>query len=144
MSKLTFIVNGQEVDADTLKKTAPKARVRPKVDADQKFHKGWRVMGHKPGALEAAQKAREEDLARWARMSDKSRSEARSRGEKDPKPWDEVEWRRNSRLQAVRSKPYMVPEAADECAEIARKSGWIDVVVVELKKGDANDSPTAY
>ncbi len=27
--------------------------------------------------------------------------------------------------------------AADECAELARKAGWLDVEVLELKRGEA-------
>lgn len=134
---LTFIVNGQEVDADALKKSAPKSAAKPKKDEDAKWHKGWRVMGHPPGSLEKAQESAEREMIRWASMSLPHRIDAKARGEKEPKPWDEASWRRNSRMHAVRSKPYMVPEAASECAEMARKAGWIDVSIVELKKGEA-------
>jgi hypothetical protein len=136
VAQIEFMVGGELVTADVLKKRAPKAAPRPKTDPQAKWHKGWRVMGHPPGAMENARDIRERELARWSCMTEKAAKEARDRGEREPKPWDESHWRKSAALKAVRSKPYYVPEASEECAELARKAGWLDVVVIEQKKGE--------
>lgn len=35
---------------------------------------------------------------------------------------------------SVRSKPYEILEAAEQCAEMARKAGWEDVEIIEVKR----------
>lgn len=86
-----------------------------------KTHKGWRVVGIPPGLLEAAQ-AEHEAIA----------EKAREAGFAGDKPFNKEEWLRKQRRQAVRSKPYMLREAAAQCAELAAKSGWIEVRINEL------------
>lgn len=135
---MQYTIGGKVVDADELKRigrTVPKKASTPKTD--QSYHKGWRVVGHPPGVMEAARSLRESELARWAGMSEQRKIDARASGEREPKPWDEAQWRRTTTPKAVRSKPYEVPEAAEVCAEMARGAGWLDVVVVEQKRGEA-------
>lgn len=137
---LQYVIGGRLVEEDDLKrqaKAAPKPAPKPKADAEQKWHKGWRVSGHPPGAMEKAKTLADASMARWENMSEARRVNAIKVGEKPPKPWDEILWRRNTALKAVRSKPYTIPEAAEVCREMAIKEGWLDVVVIELKKGDA-------
>lgn len=137
---LQFTIGGRVVEEDELKrqaKAAPKAAPKPKAETDQKYHKGWRVSGHPPGAMEKAKDHADKAVARWERMSSEAQAEVLRSGEKPPKPWDEPSWRRNTALKSVRSKPYSVPEAAEVCREMAIKEGWLDVVVIEMKKGEA-------
>ncbi|WP_287918479.1 hypothetical protein [Comamonas sp.] len=84
-------------------------------------HKGWRVVGIPPGLLESA-KAEHASVIETARKA----------GLPGDKPFDEAEWLRKQRRQAVRSKPYMLREAAAQCAELATKGGWLEVRVNEL------------
>lgn len=99
--------------------TAPvKQAKRPKREKPDSWHGGWRVVGIPPGALEAA---REEFIAK-------------QRESKAPKDWDEGNWLMNAKPKPVRSKPYSIPDAAKQCAEMAEKAGWLRVQVIELKQ----------
>ncbi|WEE79729.1 hypothetical protein LZ683_10375 [Comamonas testosteroni] len=82
-------------------------------------HKGWRVSGIAPGLLDEAMQAHE----RLCQMAQKA-------GGKPPEPFDETAWLRT----AVRSKPYILQEAAMQCKELAVKAGWLEVQVQEVKK----------
>lgn len=86
-------------------------------------HKGWRVTGVKPGLLQEAREAHE-----------RLQAMARKAGGAEIKDFDESAWRRNAKRSAVRSKPYSLHEAAQQCAELATKGGWLDVQVLEIKK----------
>lgn len=97
----------------------PMPRKRAAGPAD--WHKGWRVVGIPPGALEEAKAKHERDAA-----------DVRAKG-KEPKPWDEANWLMNARKKPVRGKPYEVPEAAQQCRALAEAAGWLAVDVVELK-----------
>lgn len=111
MSEITYNVGGRLMTASQLKASAPKPKAKPK--AEQKaFHKGWAVEGHRVADIEAAKKAA---------------------GEK----WDELAYLRKHKAKRVRTKPYEVASAADECAAIARRSGWVHVQVVALTAGTA-------
>ena len=86
-------------------------------------HKGWRVTGVKPGDLAEARGAHEQLQAA-----------ARKAGGAEIKDFDEAEWRRKAKRTAVRSKPYILQEAALQCKELAIKAGWLDVQIQEVKK----------
>lgn len=105
MSYVNF--RGEAVALDPTKHAKPKATKPEKGE----YHNGWRVQGVPPGALEQA------------------RLEQRN----NPR-WDEQNWLMNCRRVAVRSKPYEIPQAAQEAKALAEKSGWLRVEVVELKK----------
>lgn len=49
-------------------------------------------------------------------------------------PFDANHWLMNARKKAIRSKPYEVKEAAEVCADLARKAGWLAVEVREIKR----------
>lgn len=66
-------------------------------------HKGWRVSGIQPGKLEEAKQAHE----RLCQMAQKA-------GGKPPEPFDETAWLRTAKRTAVRSKPYILQEAAQQ------------------------------
>ena len=86
-------------------------------------HKGWRVSGIKPGMLDEAKQAHE----RLCQMAQKA-------GGKPPEPFDETAWLRAAKRTAVRSKPYILQEAAQQCKELAIKAGWLEVQIQEIKK----------
>lgn len=127
---LTFTVNGRVVDADQFEAMATKKKPRA-VSLQSSYHKGFRVVGHKAGAMEEARQQSEHDHAGYLRLTPAERLQ---RGMKQPKPWDEESWRRNSKKDSVRSKPYEILEAAEQCAEMARKAGWEDVEIIEVKR----------
>lgn len=97
-------------------------------------HDGWRVVGHPPGAMESAKEAADKECAGWASLSKQERAEKLRSRMREPKPWDEAAWRKDTKPKPVRSKPYTIPAAADQCADLARKAGWLDVRIIELKK----------
>lgn len=86
-------------------------------------HKGWRVSGIQPGKLEEAKQAHE----RLCQMAQKA-------GGKPPEPFDETAWLRTAKRTTVRSKPYILQEAAQQCKVLAAKAGWLEVQLQEIKK----------
>lgn len=86
--------------------------------------------------MEKARELRDRDIEHYDKCSLQERAEL---GLVKPKPWDEDFWRRNARKASVRSKPYEILSAAEQCAEMAIKAGWEDVEIVEVKKEVAND-----
>ena len=97
-------------------------RLAAKADAVS-VHKGWRVSGIKPGMLDEARQAHER-LCQMAQQADG----------KPPEPFDEAAWLRTAKRTAVRSKPYLLQEAALQCKEMAIKTGWQEVQLQEIKK----------
>lgn len=75
-----------------------------------------------PGALEEAQAAHLK----------KSRLELQNG--KQSKDFIDAEWLRNARQKPLRAKPYAVQDAAETCAELARKAGWLQVTVTPIEK----------
>lgn len=80
---------------------------------------------HLAAAKEAHEKLRTELWGRWEQGK-------LARGEKVIPEWDEATYMRTAKPKRVRSRPYEIESAADQCAELARKSGWLNVHVVEL------------
>lgn len=123
MTTLSFVnIHGQRVSVDAVK-AAPKQR----ASGPDEFHKGWRVVGIPPGAWERAKANREADI----RL-------ATSAGSSKIPPELTYEFFANSfKGKPVRSKPYELREAADQCKELAIKAGWDRVFVVEMKRTKA-------
>ena len=122
LTKVDFIVNGQvvkEADLASLYPPKPKAARHP-----EPYFKGWRVEGHPPGSLEQAKADAEAAMKAW---------EVEKVG-KMPRPWNEDHWHLQGKRESARSKPYQIPEAAEQCAEMVRNAGWIDARVVEVKR----------
>jgi hypothetical protein len=130
-------VNGREVDASDLLSKAPKRKARPRADGPAASHRGFRVIGHPPGAMEEAREANAEAWRRWSAHSGEERAKALSLGKRPPHLWDEQRWRQSTKKEAVRAKPYELSAAADECKALAEKFGWTDVQIVSLQQGDA-------
>lgn len=126
---IKFMTNGRAMTESELIAAAPKVK-RPPADTSQKFHKGFRVEGHPPGAMEEAEKSQRAALEQFQHAQRQGQAFG-----KQPKEWDEKHWRMTQKKRPVRAKPYEVPEAANLCADMAKKAGWLDVVVTEIKRG---------
>lgn len=113
---------GEPVSLDRLSFEASQRPKRQKKEQPESFHNGWRVQGIPPGELESARDLHQREAAF-----------AREQG-KQPKDWDQQHWLMNAKRKAVRTKPYEVPAAAEECKRMAEKAGWLQVEIVELKK----------
>lgn len=86
------------------------------------FHKGWRVQGIPPDALEKARHRHSMLLS----------------ANRESKPFSEQEWLRNATRKPIRAKPYSIPDAAQTCADLATRAGWLQVEVVAIEKKSAN------
>lgn len=118
---LQFVnVRGEVLTEHQMQQTAKQQRRPKSVTEKEPQHKGFAVSGYPPGALEVARA----DHARVVAMAEKAGGAA-------PKPFDENEWRTNTKKRRV-AKPYVIRSAAVQCADLARKAGWTDVDVVEL------------
>lgn len=85
---------------------------------DMEYHKGWRVVGHPPGAMEEAQRSHD------ARQAEK----------REPKPFDRQRWEQITGKKSVRTAPYQLHDAAKVCADLATKAGWLSVEIREVKR----------
>ena len=132
---INYIVNGQPVSEAALLASAPKAS-RPKAERPDQYHKGWRVMGHRPGAVDAACEAARIAFDAWEALTPTEQAAKIAKGSRAPKPWDLKAWLEKAKRKPVRSKPYSLKSAAEMCAEMARKEGWTHVEAVEISKGE--------
>lgn len=82
------------------------------------YHKGWIVTGFPKGDIEEARRKHDEACAR-----------AEETGAPMLKPFSEEMYCRTNKPKKARPKPYEVRSAADACAELLRKSGWVSVRV---------------
>jgi hypothetical protein len=113
---------GCELTDQKMQSTAKLHRKPRPVSEREPTHKGFRVVGHPPGALESAK----DDRRRVIEMA------AASGGAPIP-PFDEQAWRAKTKKKPV-AKPYAIRSSAITCADLARRAGWFDVDVVELVK----------
>ncbi len=121
-----------------------KRAARPKSEAPQEFHKGFKVVGHRPGSLEFAREFANKARAEWSELSQEERSKRLCSGLREPPMWVEEKWRAETKKSAVRSRPYEVHEAAELCKQIAEGQGWLDVVVLEVKRANASSQQEAF
>lgn len=133
--------NGEPLNLGALadkyrRKPTPSERLKAVDDRSvAKESHGFRVVGHPPGAMEAAKSLAERAVSRWWAMTDEERLVRTVGGERAPAEWAEASWRSATKPTAVHSKPYAIESSAQLCAELARKQGWTDVEVVEILKG---------
>lgn len=128
-------IHGNPVSIERL---AAQAKKKPKAAASsgpESSHMGWRVVGHPAGACEAAHAENVVAWRQWNSHDGAARGAAIARGERSPDMWDETLWRLRTKKRNINGRPYGVPAAAEQCAELARKAGWEDVEVLELRKG---------
>ena len=57
-----------------------------------------------------------------------------ARANKESKPFNEQEWLCKATRKPIRAKPYSIPDAAQTCAELAARAGWLRVEVVAIEK----------
>lgn len=111
---LNFVnIHGQPVSVAPVKRQAAS-----KAQAGD-YHKGYRVVGFAPLRMASAQ-AEHERLEEAA---------AKASPHYKPQPWSADAYMARSKPSAVRSKPYELASAAEQCAEMARRSGWLRVEV---------------
>lgn len=129
-------INGEPWRPQVHKRQSSKPKAANK-EAPDRFHKGFIVEGHPPGALEAARESAEKAVADWESLPEKVKAKFISEGSRAPKPWagDEV-WLAATKRKKVRSKPYQLAQAADECKALAERAGWLCVRVVPLTRGE--------
>lgn len=101
-------------------KTEAKRKPAIKSATPDEYHKGWKVIGVPPGALEEAE-------------AEHNRLQA-SKAEAQRQPFRREHWIANRHGKPVRPSPYFVKSAAEVCADLARKAGWLNVQVVEVAK----------
>lgn len=131
---LTFInINSQPVEIPV--GTKKRAVKRIASVNDEGFHKGWRVVGIPGDALRQAEQDHPRliaDAESWNRRVQQERGIGKAVSV--PGPWDADKWLNEAKLRPVRSKPYEILSAANECAELARKAGWLRVSLQEVKR----------
>lgn len=113
---MNFInIHGQAISIGSRTSHVPPPRSKRNADAEKR-HMGWAVTGFSPEHLAEAKRVHEE-----AQKDDETL-----------KPWDEAAYMNGHRPQKARSKPYLIPGAAGECAEMLKRAGWVRVQVEEL------------
>ncbi len=112
-------------------------KIRPKKEAPEEWHKGFDVVGRDPGACAAAKALRDQECIEWDVMPEDARAKLLKEGKRKPSPWDEAKWRIAAPKKRLRAKPFSIPQAAQEMAELCRRAGFEDVEVTELAKRKA-------
>lgn len=95
-----------------------------------KVSEGFLVTGFSSEQLEQARKSHEIDIE----LANAHNAQNPTKPVQVPSPWDEDAYMRTAKLKRLRSKPYAIASAADQCAELARKAGWKNVRVEEVMK----------
>jgi len=125
---------GEPINLEALaKKHQPikaKSESMRRVDdrADAKVSYGFAVVGFSPEHLRVA-------ALEHAKALGNQQGRELLPKEKLLGPWDENTYMRTNKPKRVRSKPYEVASAADQCAEMVRKAGWKNVRVEEIMRG---------
>lgn len=135
MPELTFVVNGRVMTVDQFKTQAKKAPPKPAAETmkrtsdrgSAKVSDGFAVLGYSPEHW--SQRIEDHKLAQELFAKDPNKNKA-------PGTLDEFTkvWMRKNKPKRARSKPYEIESAADVCAELMRKAGWLHVHVEELMK----------
>lgn len=132
MPEITFICGGREVTAkqlsDSLPKQKPKSAHGPKrtSNRDEATHShGFVVVGYPAGTEEEISSAYAQKL------------KACEANQKERHPGTLAEfassWKRHTKPRRI-GRPYSLADAANTCARLAEKAGWIDVQVNEILK----------
>jgi hypothetical protein len=106
------------------KKKAPPVAKLTGIDYEDEMLLGFAVEGWRPEELEVARFNREREIEAYA---------ANPIG-KQPQPFDAEKWFASIRPKKVRSKPYDIKTAAEDCAALATKAGWLRVQVTEIRR----------
>jgi hypothetical protein len=135
MSEINYVnASGERINIDSLKGKHAKAPTpkdslkRVENRADAKLSMGFAVLGYSP-----AHWAQKDAAYRDAIEANRNEPEVN----KHPGTLDEFErrWMNKNKPLRARSKPYELEDAANTCAELMRKAGWLHVRVEELMRG---------
>jgi hypothetical protein len=129
MPSLDFVVRGQVMDAETVRNVSDKARPKQPKQVEPK-HGGFAVIGWPPGYIDAAKEKHEARYASWYAMSEQLK---RKWADEAPKARDEHAWRAEHKPHKLATRA--TPDGADALAALAKKSGWTEVVVLEVIRG---------
>ncbi len=106
---LSFVnINGERVSINPAYRESGKKAGGKKTET----HKGWKVVGVPPEAMEQAKKLHKTN----------------GKG-----LFDAEGWLKRADQKAI-GKPRATPDGAAELAELSRKYGWLRVEIIELKK----------
>lgn len=131
MSSEYVNADGDPISIERLKLEAKHAKKKPAavhkatgIDYQDWMLLGYLVTGFTRAMIDAAKAKREDEIREWQDVP---------KGPK-PLPFDETLWLNQTKPKKVRAAPYALREAADQCAELAKRAGWIRVQVEEVKK----------
>lgn len=128
-----YVMGGRTVTEEQLLACKAKPKPKPRGPASKRVDNvhdatrsaGFTVSGFSPEHLVKAEKQRGEDIA-FAKAWNAEHKECAMRV---PPPWDAELYIRTARPIRARSRPYEIESAADQCAEMLRKAGWLGVRV---------------
>lgn len=134
---LMFTVGGLQYSAAELQRMAPKRKAKfsaevHKATTDRSQAKqrlGFQVEGYSPEMPEAAKATHAKARATYLGLKVMGRL---SQSDKNPGEWDADKWMSAHKPKRVRTKPFEIASSADQCADLARKAGWLRVTVSEL------------
>jgi hypothetical protein len=132
--ELKYLFRGQMLTQAEIERAQAPKKTKPKAEPPEAYHRGFRVVGHAPGSMERAREVRFAEINRWNQASAEQQAKRLLDGEKIPKPWDESVWLKTTGKRTI--KTLQLSDAADLAADIARKSGWLEVDIVPLTKGE--------
>lgn len=107
---------------DTLKRTDDRTLA--------KVSEGFLVTGYSPEQLDQGKR----DHAIAIDLANDHNAREPAKPVRVPGPWDEEAFMRMAKPKRVRTKPYSIKSAAEQCAELATKAGWKGVRVEEVLK----------
>jgi hypothetical protein len=129
--QLRYSFRGQMLTKAEIEALTTKRKPKPKPDGPGAYHRGYRIVGHKPGGVQAAKEDADFAVQKWINTAPGDRIRL---GMRQPKVWDEIWWRNNGPKTTI--KTVDIARAADEAADLARRYGWTEVEIVALTKGE--------
>lgn len=134
MSDLKFVnIHGAEINiAEATARAAMYQKPKERAVDDREKLIGWIVTGFSPDMMKEAERVH--NLEREAALRRHRNGE---KAVKVPDYWDAEAYMRGRIGRPVRTKPFELEGAAIEAAEIARRAGWVGVVVARKTRGKA-------
>ena len=137
MREITFLCGGRELTAAEIQREAAMQPRQPKSSASEhktthkrdeaKLSLGFIVLGRPADYMDTVRKAYETEL---------SLHEEKPKEVKHPGMLDDFarRWKMKNKPARISRRPYSLEDAAKACAELAKKSGWVEVEVEEVLK----------
>ena len=136
MEQLNYVnIHGQQITDEQIalmraageNHAMQKRRMLKGVPSDKPagYHKGWRVVGISPEQIQVAREGRE-----------RVRKMALDAGSAHVPPRFNVKtFLSTAKGKPARAKPFEIFSAAQQCKELAERAGWLNVQILEVKKG---------